>query len=131
VLLKIIEPHYPVAGRRRRPYALESMLRVHLMQNWFALSDPAMEEALYEIASVRSFARLSLNERSGSACLNSFPRLLSGFRAGCQRCRVVHGGGRRLRRTHAAVGNSGRTRDLHLTRPARAAAGRQSTLGRA
>ena len=62
VLLKIIEPHYPVAGRGRRPYALESMLRVHLMQNWFALSDPAMEEALYEIDSLRSFARLSLNE---------------------------------------------------------------------
>jgi IS5 family transposase len=62
VLLKIIEPHYPVAGRGRRPYALEAMLRVHLMQNWFALSDPAMEEALYEIASLRSFARLSLNE---------------------------------------------------------------------
>ncbi|MEO6017713.1 MAG: IS5 family transposase [Polaromonas sp.] len=62
VLLKIIEPHYPVAGRGRRPYALESMLRVHLMQNWFALSDPAMEEALYEIASLRSFARLSLNQ---------------------------------------------------------------------
>ena len=38
------------------------MLRVHLMQNWFALSDPAMEEALYEIASLRAFARLSLSE---------------------------------------------------------------------
>jgi IS5 family transposase len=62
VLLKIIAPHYPVAGRGRRPYALESMLRVHLMQNWFALSDPAMEEALYEVASLRAFARLSLNE---------------------------------------------------------------------
>ncbi|MBS0427876.1 MAG: IS5 family transposase [Proteobacteria bacterium] len=62
VLLKIIEPHYPVAGRGRRPYALESMLRVHLMQNWFALSDPAMEDALYEMASLRSFTRLSLNE---------------------------------------------------------------------
>jgi len=61
-LLKLIEPHYPLAGRGRRPYPLESMLRVHLMQNWFALSDPAMEEALYEIASLRSFARLSLNE---------------------------------------------------------------------
>ena len=60
VLLKIIEPHYPVAGRGRRPYALESMLRVHLMQNWFALSDPAMEDALYEMASLRSFTRLSL-----------------------------------------------------------------------
>jgi IS5 family transposase len=61
-LLKVIEPHYPVAGRGRRPYPLESMLRVHLMQNWFALSDPAMEEALYEIASLRNFAKLALSE---------------------------------------------------------------------
>ena len=61
-LLGLIEPHYPVAGRGRRPYPLESMLRVHLMQNWFALSDPAMEEALYEIASLRAFAHLSLGE---------------------------------------------------------------------
>jgi IS5 family transposase len=61
-VLALIEPHYPLAGRGRRPYPLESMLRVHLMQNWFALSDPAMEEALYEIASLRGFARLSLNE---------------------------------------------------------------------
>jgi transposase, IS5 family len=61
-LLQLIEPHYPVAGRGRRPYPPESMLRVHLMQNWFALSDPAMEEALYEIASLRAFARLSLGE---------------------------------------------------------------------
>ena len=61
-LLKLIEPHYPVAGRGRRPYPLESILRVHLMQNWFTYSDPAMEEALYEIASLRSFAHLSLTE---------------------------------------------------------------------
>ena len=61
-LLKVISPHYPMAGRGRRPYPLESMLRVHLMQNWFSLSDPAMEEALYEIASLRSFARLNLTE---------------------------------------------------------------------
>ena len=61
-LSALIEPHYPVAGRGRRPYPLESMLRVHLMQNWFALSDPAMEEALYEIASLRAFAHLSLGE---------------------------------------------------------------------
>jgi IS5 family transposase len=41
---------------------MESILRVHLMQNWCALSDPAMEEALYEIVSLRAFARLSLGE---------------------------------------------------------------------
>ena len=61
-LLKIIEPHYPVAGRGRQPYPLQTMVRVHLMQNWFGLSDPAMEEALYEIGSMRGFAGLSLSE---------------------------------------------------------------------
>jgi transposase, IS5 family len=61
-LLEIIEPHYPVAGRGRQPYPLQTMLRVHLMQNWFGLSDPAMEEALYEIGSMRGFCRLSLTE---------------------------------------------------------------------
>jgi IS5 family transposase len=61
-LLKVIEPFYPVAGNGRRPYPLATMLRVHLMQNWFALSDPAMEEALYEIASLRIFAGLDLRE---------------------------------------------------------------------
>jgi len=40
------------------------MLRIHLMQQWYALSDPAMEEALYEIASMRRFARLSLVRRT-------------------------------------------------------------------
>ncbi len=61
-LLKVIEPFYPVAGNGHRPYPLATMLRVHLMQNWFALSDPAMEEALYEIASLRNFAGLDLRE---------------------------------------------------------------------
>jgi IS5 family transposase len=59
-LLGLIEPFYPDAGRGRHPYPLAAMLRIHLMQNWFGLSDPAMEEALYEIASVRQFAGLSL-----------------------------------------------------------------------
>ncbi|HSV14901.1 MAG TPA: IS5 family transposase [Tepidisphaeraceae bacterium] len=61
-LLQVIEPFYPMAGNGRRPYPLATMLRVHLMQNWFALSDPAMEEALYEIASLRNFAGLDLRK---------------------------------------------------------------------
>jgi IS5 family transposase len=60
-LLKLIEPLYPVAGRGRHPYPLETMLRIHLMQNWFGLSDPAMEEALYEITPMRNFADLKLS----------------------------------------------------------------------
>ena len=61
-LLGLIKPHYPVAGNGHRPYPPESMLRVHLMQKWFALSEPAMEEALYEIAALRAFGRLRLGE---------------------------------------------------------------------
>lgn len=45
----LIEPFYPKAGGGRKPYPLETMLRIHLLQNWFPLSDPTMEEALYEI----------------------------------------------------------------------------------
>jgi IS5 family transposase len=60
-LLDLIEPFYPEAGRGRHPYPLATMLRVHLMQNWFGLSDPAMEEALYEITPMRVFAGLSLS----------------------------------------------------------------------
>ncbi len=59
-LMTLIEPVYPKAGNGRRPYALEAMLRVHLMQLWFNLSDPAMEESLYDITPMRQFAGLSL-----------------------------------------------------------------------
>ncbi|UJB17025.1 IS5 family transposase [Xanthomonas translucens] len=61
-LLSQIAPHYPKAGRGRHPYGLETMLRIHFLQQWYALSDPAMEEARYEIASMRQFARVSLLE---------------------------------------------------------------------
>ncbi len=50
-----------MAGGGRKPYPLETMLRIHLLQNWFSLSDPAMEEALYEITPMRQFARLTLS----------------------------------------------------------------------
>ena len=56
----LIEPHYPKIGGGRPPYALSAMLRIHCLQQWYGLSDPAMEEALYEIASMRQFAGLSL-----------------------------------------------------------------------
>ena len=61
-LLALIEPTYPKAGNGRPPYPIATMLRVHLMQNWFGLSDPGMEEALYEIAPMRQFAHLSLTK---------------------------------------------------------------------
>lgn len=60
-LLAVIEPFYPKAGNGRRPYPLETMFRIHCMQQWYSLSDEAMEDALYEIASMRLFAHLSLD----------------------------------------------------------------------
>ncbi|MEN3963324.1 IS5 family transposase [Enterobacter hormaechei] len=60
-MVEVIEPFYPKAGNGRRPYPLETMLRIHYMQHWYNLSDGAMEDALYEIASMRLFARLSLD----------------------------------------------------------------------
>ena len=59
-LTALIEPVYPKGKGGCAPYALETMLRVHFMQQWFALSDPAMEEALYDMQSMRQFAGLSL-----------------------------------------------------------------------
>src|SRR5690606_27396117 len=52
--------HYPQEGKvGRQPYPVETMLlRIHFMQQWFNLSDPATEEALYDIFSMRRFAKL-------------------------------------------------------------------------
>ncbi|MBS0153904.1 MAG: transposase [Nitrospira sp.] len=47
-LVTAIEPFYPKAeGRGRLPVGIERMLRLHCLQQWFNLSDPAIEEALY------------------------------------------------------------------------------------
>jgi len=54
----LVEPHYPKAGNGRRPYPLGSMLRIHFLQQWYGYSDPAMEDALHDIAVVRRFAGL-------------------------------------------------------------------------
>ena len=79
-LLKLIEPLYPSGGRGRPPYPLETMLRVHLLQNWYALSDPGAEEALYEIESMRRFAKLSLNRPiPDETTILNFRRLLEQY----------------------------------------------------
>ena len=59
-LEKRIEPFYPKPGRGRRPYPLATMLRVHCVQLFYDLSDPGMEDLLYEVESVRRFAGLRL-----------------------------------------------------------------------
>jgi IS5 family transposase len=61
-LIDLIEPHYPKAGSKggRPAYPLEAMLRIHLMQQWYDLSDPAMEDALIEVPTMRRFAGIDL-----------------------------------------------------------------------
>jgi transposase, IS5 family len=58
----VIAPHYPRAGPNggRRPYPLAVMLRIYCLQQWYQLSDPGAEEALYDIQSMRAFAGLEL-----------------------------------------------------------------------
>ena len=57
-LLALIEPHAPVAPTGRPLFALSAMLRIHFMQQWFGLSDLAMEEALFDTPMYRDFAGL-------------------------------------------------------------------------
>ena len=56
-----VDPVYPKPGRGRRPYPLAVMLRIHCVQLCYNLSDPAMEDLLYEAESVRRFCRLTLS----------------------------------------------------------------------
>ena len=59
-LVSLIEPYAPEAGRRgQQPFAVQTLLRIHFMQQWFKLSDPAMEEALHDVPAFRDFAGLS------------------------------------------------------------------------
>ncbi len=57
-LVALIAPHMPAGQRGRPPFPVEAMLRIHFMQQWFTLSDPAMEEALHDVPLFRDFAGL-------------------------------------------------------------------------
>ena len=59
-LIQIIEKYYPKAGNGRQPMPLERMLRIYFMQQWYGLSDPAMEDTLYDIESMRRFADIDI-----------------------------------------------------------------------
>jgi IS5 family transposase len=56
-----VKPKYPKKGNGRPPLGLERMLRIYCMQQWFQLSDPSMEDALYDIESMRRFAGIELS----------------------------------------------------------------------
>src|ERR1700759_3133238 len=62
MLEAIIEPYYPKGGPQggRRPFPIGVMLRIYCLQQWYSLSDPGAEEALYDIHSMRAFCHVEL-----------------------------------------------------------------------
>ena len=57
-LVELVAPFAPEGRRGRPPFSVDTMLRIHFMQQWFTLSDPAMEEALHDVPLFREFAGL-------------------------------------------------------------------------
>ena len=62
-LVALVAPFAPEGKKGRPPFAVETMLRIHFMQQWFGLSDPAMEEALHDTPMYREFASLGWTTR--------------------------------------------------------------------
>lgn len=77
-LIKLIAPHYPKAGNGRQPMPLATMLRIYFLQQWFNLSDPAAEDSLYDIESMRRFAGIELGDNAvpDETTILNFRRLL-------------------------------------------------------
>src|SRR2546425_5675457 len=64
-LCALVAPHYPQPGKGRRPVGVERMLRIYFLQQWFNLSDPGVEEALYDSAGVRQVVGIDLGCEPG------------------------------------------------------------------
>ena len=91
-LCAVVEPHYPKKGNGRPPIGLERMLRIYFLQQWFNLSDPAVEEALYDSLAMRSFVGIDLGREpvpdETTAC--KFRHLLEKHEIGRQLFEQVH-----------------------------------------
>ena len=77
-LLAVIAPHYPKGERGRPPIGLERMLRVYFLQQWYALADEALEDALYDSQALQRFARIEFDAEGvpDATTLLKFRRLL-------------------------------------------------------
>lgn len=75
-LLKPILRKYPKSRKGRRPVPARVMLRIYLMQQWYGLSDPAMEESLYDIESMRRFAGVSMQRIPDETTICKFRHFL-------------------------------------------------------
>ena len=85
-LIDLIEPHYRKASKKggRPPYPLTTMLQIHLLLQWYSLSDPAMEEALIEVPTMRLFAGIALisDRIPDETTILSFRHLLEKYKLG-------------------------------------------------
>src|SRR5262249_41013800 len=92
VLVQIVEPYSPKAKTGRPPFAIETMLRIHYMQQWFGLSDPAMEEALHDVPLYREFAKLDAvrNRMPDESTILRFRHLLEKHNLAPDMLRVVN-----------------------------------------
>ena len=88
----LIEPHYPKAGHGRQPVGVERMLRIYFLQQWFNLSDPAVEEALYDSAVMRSFVGIDLGREPvpDETTVCKFRHLLEEHQLGGQMLQAVN-----------------------------------------
>ena len=91
-LCALIEPFYPKAGKGRTPVGLERMLRIYFLQQWFNLSDPAAEEAMYDSASMRQFAGIDLGREPApdETTICKFRHLLEQHELGRRIFEAVH-----------------------------------------
>ncbi len=91
-LCRLIEPHYPQAGGGRRPKELEQMLRIYFVQQWFNLSDPAVEEALYDSLALRDFVGIDLGQEPApdETTVCKFRHLLEEHSLGAQMLETVN-----------------------------------------
>src|SRR5580692_7762796 len=88
----LVEPHYPKPGNGRTPVGLERMLRIYFLQQWFNLSDPAAEEAMYDSASMRQFVGIDLGREPApdETTICKFRHLLERHELGRRIFEAVH-----------------------------------------
>ena len=90
-LLALIAPLSPRKRTGRPPFALEAMLRIHFLQQWFSLSDLAMEEALFDVPLYREFAGLGgMSRLPDRVSILRFRHLLEEHRLAEQFLQVVN-----------------------------------------
>lgn len=91
-LCSVIEPFYPnPVGAGRRPIGLERMIRIHFLQHWFNLSDPAAEEAIYDSSAMRRFVGIDLGNEPApdETTICKFRHLLEAHELGAQLFAII------------------------------------------